>query len=87
MAIFVIASHCGHGYNRRIPRIILAQEPPLNSTVLLRYGQKTSVKLLKVLPFLLQKAGRIFCHTSMTKYVNISGSTQPFFTEQGPLDS
>ena len=43
--------------------------------------------LLKIVPFLLQKLGRIFCPTSITKIDNISGSTQPFFTKQGPLDS
>ena len=48
---------------------------------------KLGWNLLKVVPFLLQKLGRIFCPTSITKIVNISGSTQPFFTKQGPLDS
>ena len=50
-------------------------------------AKKLGWNLLKVVPFLLQKTGRIFCPTAMTKNVIISGSTQPFFTEQGPLDS
>ena len=51
---------------------------------------KLGWKFLKVvLLFLLQKLGRIFCPTLITKIVNIyiSGSTQPFFTKQEPLDS
>lgn len=48
---------------------------------------KLGWKFLKVVPFLLQKLGRIFCPTLITKIVNISGSTQPFFTKQEPLDS
>ena len=35
---FVIACHCGCGCTRHIELIILAQEPCLNSTALLRYG-------------------------------------------------
>ena len=43
---------------------------------------------MKVVPlFSLQKLGRIFCPTLITKIVNISGSTHPFFTKQEPLDS
>ena len=62
----------------------MVQEPSLNSTVLPRYSLKTRIK---VVPFLLQKLGRIFCPTSITKIVNISGSTQSFFIKQRPLDS
>ena len=29
---------------------------------------------------------RIFWPTSITEIINISGSTRPFFTKQGPLD-
>ena len=44
--IIVIASHYGHGCNRRIELIILAQEPCLNSIALLRYGQKSRINFL-----------------------------------------
>ena len=44
--IIIIASHCGCGCNRCIELIILAQEPCLNSTALLRYGLKSRVKFL-----------------------------------------
>ena len=84
--IIVIARHCGRVYNHRIWLIIMAQEPCLNSTALLRYGQKSMVKFCRVVPFLLHKIGRIFCHTFMTKIVNVSEFTQPIITIQRLFD-
>ena len=87
ITIIIIASYCRRGCNRHVQWNILAQEPSLNSTVLLRYGLKTRMKVIESVPFLLQKLGRIFCPTLITKIVNISGSTQPFLTKQELLDS
>ena len=55
----------------------MAQEPSLNSTVLLRYGLKTRMKVFESCTIftIVQKLGRIFCPTLITKIVNISGST------------
>ena len=45
IVIFIIARRCEHGCYCHIQRIILTQEPSLNSTALLRCGQKTRVKI------------------------------------------
>ena len=47
ITIIVISSHCGCGCNRHVQRNILAQEPSPNSTVLLRYGLKTRMKVFE----------------------------------------
>ena len=68
-SIFVIAHHCGCSCSRYILQNILAQEPSLNFTALLRYGLKTR---MKVIQFVLQKLGRIFWPSILiTKNVNI----------------
>ena len=90
ITIIIIASHCGRGCNCHVQRNILVQEPSLNSTVLLRYyGLKTRMKVFEsgTIIFTTETWQNIFCPTLITKIVNISGSTQPFFTKQEPLDS
>ena len=47
IAMFSGTFHCGCGCNRHVQRNILAQEPSLNSTVLLRYGLKTRMKFIE----------------------------------------
>ena len=46
--------------NSRIELIILVQEPCLNSTALLRYGQKSSLNFVELYHFYYTKIGRIF---------------------------
>ena len=77
--IIVVADHCGCGYNCRIELIILAQEPCLNSSALLRYGQKSRINFCRVVPFLLQN----FLPNPDEKNVNILGAN----IYQRPLDS